>query len=73
MKPDYPEGERVSKQQVTRRNRHRTSWNGWRIVAGGVLVLIFGFTFLSNNIGPAWLALGLLAIGVGLVVYGRRH
>jgi hypothetical protein len=42
-------------------------------VAGGVLLLIFGFTLFSNNIGPVWLALALLATGVGLVVYGRRH
>lgn len=63
----------MSRRQGQKRKRRRTSWNGWRIVAGGALALIFGFTFLSNNIGPAWLSVALLITGIGLVVYGRRH
>jgi hypothetical protein len=38
-----------------------------------VLLLIFGFSFLTNDIGPAWLAAGMLIAGVGLAIYGRRH
>ena len=63
----------MSRNQAKRPKRRRTSWNGWRIVAGGVLLLMFGFTFLSNGIGPAWLALSLLFAGVVLVVVGRQH
>lgn len=53
--------------------RRRTTLNGWRIVAGGILILIFGFTFLTNDIGPFWFSVGLLAAAVGMMVYGRRH
>jgi len=53
--------------------KRRTSWNGWRIVAGGALLLIFGFSFVTNNFGPIWLGGSMLVAGVGLALYGRRH
>jgi uncharacterized membrane protein HdeD (DUF308 family) len=53
--------------------KHRTSWNGWRMVAGGALLLIFGFSFLTNSFGPIWLPITMLLAGIGMAVYGRRH
>ena len=57
----------------TAEKKPRTSWNGWRIVAGGVLLLIFGFSFVTNDFGPIWFGGAMLVAGIGLVLYGRRH
>jgi hypothetical protein len=62
---------RTSKKSKPR--KRRTSWNGWRMVAGGAFLLIFGFSFLTNSFGPAWFALLMMLGGIGLSVYGRRH
>jgi fatty acid desaturase len=63
----------VNRNRTTNRKRPRTTWNGWRIVACGVLLLIFGSSLLTYSSGPAWFALLLLLIGLALAVYGRRH
>lgn len=55
------------------RKKHRTSWNGWRIVAGGLFLVIFGFSFVTNSFGPFWLGLGMILVGIGLGIYGRKH
>lgn len=51
----------------------RTSAEGWRIVAIGTLVTIFGLSALMNQVGPGWFALVLLLIGAGIIIYGRQR
>ncbi|MGH2533056.1 MAG: hypothetical protein ACRDJW_12225 [Thermomicrobiales bacterium] len=51
----------------------RTSALGWRIVAAGALILIFGMSALTDGVGPSWLALLLLLIGTVVVVVGRQQ
>jgi hypothetical protein len=58
---------------TVKRKRRHTSWTGWRILAGGILLLIFGSSTLSQSFGPSWLSLLLIVAGLGMVVYGRRH
>jgi len=53
--------------------KRRTSWNGWRIVAGGVLILIFGFSMFFNDIGPRWMSGSMLLAGIAVVFYGRTR
>jgi hypothetical protein len=51
----------------------RTSALGWRIVAIGVLFLIFGISGLLNQVGPGWFSLLMMAIGTVVVIYGRNQ
>jgi len=62
-----------ARSKTRQRRRRRTSWTGWRIVAFGVLLLMFGSSFLTQSIGPSWFALLLVVAGLGLVVYGRQR
>ncbi|MFL5760193.1 MAG: hypothetical protein ACJ789_10660 [Thermomicrobiales bacterium] len=50
----------------------RTSGLGWRIVAGGTLALIFGFSAWANNVGPFWFGLALMIGGAIAMVIGRQ-
>ena len=50
----------------------RTSGQGWRIVAVGVLLLVFGVAAISQNVGPGWFGLGLCLIGALIIVVGRQ-
>ncbi len=43
------------------------------MVAGGAFLLIFGFSFITNNFGPIWLGGTMILAGIGLAIYGRRH
>jgi len=52
--------------------RVRTSGLGWRIVAGGTLALIFGFSAWANNVGPSWFALILIVGGTLAMIIGRQ-
>jgi len=61
----------MAKQERTK--KRRTSWNGWRMVAGGAFLLIFGFSFITNDFGPIWLGGAMILAGIGLAIYGRRH
>jgi hypothetical protein len=52
--------------------RLKTSRQGWRVVAVGVLFLIFGITAISNNVGPTSLGLGLTVFAVLIMIIGRQ-
>ena len=52
--------------------RLKTSRQGWRVVAVGVLFLIFGITAITNNVGPNSLGIGLTAFAVLIMVIGRQ-
>ena len=52
--------------------RLKTSRQGWRVVAVGVLFLIFGITSISNNVGPTSLGLGLTVLAVLIMIVGRQ-
>jgi hypothetical protein len=49
----------------------RISNLGWRIVAGGALAMLLGASALSNNFGPGWFGLALVAAGAITIVVGR--
>jgi hypothetical protein len=51
----------------------RTSAEGWRIVAIGTLVAIFGLSALMNQVGPNWFAFALLLIGAVIIFVGRQR
>ena len=50
----------------------KTSGLGWRIVAVGVLFLVFGTAAIANNVGPGWFGIGLCLIGAIIMVVGRQ-
>lgn len=53
--------------------RVRTSALGWRIVAAGVLILIFAMSAFTNKIGPDWFAITMFIVGTGVIVVGRQR
>jgi len=52
--------------------RLKTSRQGWRVIAVGVLFLIFGVTSLTNNVGPTSLGLGLTVFAALIMIIGRQ-
>jgi hypothetical protein len=63
---------RLSQRSHQLEERVRTSGLGWRIVAAGTLILIFGASALTNEVGPGWFAWLLLVVGTMVIIIGRR-